>query len=208
MRGRIRVRVLATAAVITTATLAWGARPALAAGTDYTATFAAVQGLGVAPTLSCGGVWGPDNWSCQTSAPITANGITCQQTTLVNTVAGCVASLTIDPGAWPGQLTCHYSAIDDPDVSVHQCVGNTFGVGTASFSYQPVSGSGGLAISNAIATITDAECTGQGGRATLEASGFLGSTSAFSMQSTITWVGSCMSVSALTWTGMVSVAGV
>lgn len=196
MRGRTRIRLLAVAATVAAATLAFGPRAALAAeGDSSTWTY-----VGASP-MSC--ALG-ESWTCETpSGPIVASGLTCIQATHVDTrevsfpATGCTASLLIPSGEWGvGTYECNLGYPVGTG-----CVG-AMTAGAAVFSFQPVVGSSFV---NETATITDATCTKTGGQATVTATGFDG-TNAFSMQSTIAWVGTCNSVSTLTWTGTLTVA--
>lgn len=199
MRGRTRIRLLAAGAVVVTAALAFGQRPALAATQADTATWTAVE-LGGSP-LSCD-AGGPalSEWSCQTSAPIVAGGLTCVQTTHTDVDAqsvtvgrtGCTASLSIPAGSW--------------GISVANCnLGYPVGAGCQAaatggaglFSFQPVQPGLGPSITNLLATFTDAACDDTGGHATVES---IDTADGLVMEGAIAWVGSCITVSDLTWT--------
>jgi hypothetical protein len=204
MRGRTRIRLLAAAAVVAAATVALGANPALAADDGDSSTWTSVGGS----SMSCAvGPATTTGWTCQTpSAPIVASGLTCIQTVHVDhqpisvtvPLTGCTASLLIPSGGWPGTSLC-----GDGSPVATGCQG-AMAAGLAYFSFQPVLGSSFV---DEIASITDAACTNVGGQATVTATGFDSSSgNAFSMQSTISWVGSCATVSVLTWTGTLTVA--
>jgi hypothetical protein len=201
MRGRTRVRLLAGTAAFVAATLAFGARPADAATDAYTAS---IQ-LAPSGSLTCGNDWPSGaTWSCQTPTPLVAGGIGCIQSTYVDVdnrsvsvpLTGCTATLNVPSGGWSGSDTCNRSV----PLGTH-CVG-TLADGFAEFSFRPALGE---AVVDAPAAITDAQCTDNGGRATVESTGLVDG-NPFSMSSTLTWVGSCTSVSTLTWTGTVTFA--
>jgi hypothetical protein len=204
MRERTRIRRRAAAAAVTAATLAFAARPAMAATEGDTSTFATVQGGASALSCSLGGYPATGGWSCDTPAPLVASGSDCIQSTHVDVNArsvtvpltGCSASLLIPSSGWQGTDDCVYSSTVG-----HQCEG-VLAAGYAYFSFQPVLGE---TFVDELATITDGECTGSGGRATVESTGFTADGNVFSMAGTITWVGDCSSVSTLTWAGTVTV---
>ncbi len=206
MEGRVRFRVAAVVAVIATATLTLAARPASAAGPEAdTASFTYVQGVLGSGGLSCSFGSG-GTWSCDTPAPLVVGGLGCVQSSNVSVDAGsinlprtgCTASLVIPSGSWPGQYNCNRGYPVGAG-----CQAALVGIGSAYFSYRAAIGE---SVQNAPATITDAQCTGDGGRATLVAAGVdISNGNVYSMASTLTWTGSCTSVVELTWTGTFSV---
>jgi hypothetical protein len=204
MKGMKRGRWVAAATMVTAATLAFSARPALAADLGDSSTWAylgpSAMSCAIGPaTLTTG-------WSCDTpSAPIVAAGSDCIQTLNVDNargvavsvpLTGCTASLFIPPGGWQGPYDCNLG------VPVGAGCTGAMAAGLGFFSFQPVLGS---SFDQELATITDAACTKEGGHATVTSSGFDGS-HVFSMQGTLNWVGNCSHVNELTWTGSFTVS--
>lgn len=202
IRGR---RLVAVGAMVAAAAMAMAARPALAARAEGDiATWTAVQ-LG-GSSMSCA-LGGPAlaEWSCQTSTPIVASGLTCVQTihadvagrTVSVPLTGCTASLSFPAGNW--------------GIAVANCNrGYPIGAGcqavavggAALFSFQPVQPGLAPSYSDQLATITDAACDNTGGHATVEA---VDANDGYSMDGTVTWVGNCTTVSDLTWTANLTV---
>lgn len=203
MRLTNRVRVLAMAAGVAASLLAFGARPAQAALTESdNGAWTKIYGMqeGASP-LTCGiragDINSPDQWSCSTPStnPLVANGADCTQTVDVNLafrdvqvpVTGCTAELS--NVSWSGDAAC---------ATVCQADG---ALGTASFTFEPVVGSG-IFLQPAI--ITEADCSGTAGHATVTAEGVAGGVT-YDMKGSITWVGSCTDTSLLTWAGTVTI---
>jgi hypothetical protein len=201
-----RSRLAAALAAVAAAALAFGPKPALAGAEADSSAWTYVQALSGGSPMDCDlGLTTSGRWTCQTpSAPIVASGTTCIQTVHVDVagrsvtvpLTGCTAQLVIPSWGWQGTYACIKG--NPVDGGCH----GAMAAGFALFSFQPVVGA---AFVDEPATITDAVCTEAGGHATVTVSGFDG-TNAFSMQSTINWLGSCSSVNDLTWTGTFTVA--
>lgn len=201
MRIGNRLRVLAMAAGVAASLVAFGARPAQAASGGDNAAWAKVYGMqeGISPVtcgISAGDLNSPDHWSCSTSSALIANGADCTQAVYVNTttvgppVPGCTAELS--NVSWGGDAVCASGGACHADGAL----------GSATFTFQPVSGS---PVSSQPATITDASCTADGGTATVASEGGGSGGTSYAMNGHITWVGSCTDTSLLTWTGTVAV---
>lgn len=192
-------RIAGAGAVIATL-LAFGARPALAAGLEGdSSSWADIQTGGLSCTTATGG------WTCDTPSPVVAGGGSCVQTVHADVqgrsvtvpLGGCTATLSIPSWGWQGTFDC---ALGVPVGA--GCYG-AMAAGTAFFSFQPVLGE---SLESGLATITDAACTPDGGHATVTATLVdTGTDNVFQMDSTINWVGSCVSVSTFTWTGTLTV---